>query len=159
MMKFRTSRSEPMLQPFHFQKDSIVQEQFAYDCDINNIVAGMTSPMPIRQPVSDEVKKFSPDMYEQALLTKAKAENAFMELPSEVRTFFENNPKNMLEFISKPENQAKCIELGLMKVDENKTFLNNLNNNLDKVIKNSADKNSAEKTEKTASAVIPKESQ
>lgn len=153
-MKFRTSRSEPMLQPFHFQKDSMVQEQFAYDCDINNIVAGMTSPMPMRQPVSDEVKKFSPDMYEQALLTKAKAENAFMELPSNVRTFFENDPKNMLEFISKPENQEKCIELGLMKVDENKTFLNNLNNNLDKVIKNSA-----EKTEKTASAVIPKESQ
>jgi phage internal scaffolding protein len=132
----------------------MVQEQFAYDCDINNIVAGMTSPMPMRQPVSDEVKKFSPDMYEQALLTKAKAENAFMELPSNVRTFFENDPKNMLEFISKPENQEKCIELGLMKVDENKTFLNNLNNNLDKVIKNSA-----EKTEKTASAVIPKESQ
>ncbi len=154
MMKFRTSRSEPMLQPFHFQKDSMVQEQFAYDCDINNIVSGMTSPLPIRQPVSDEVKKFSPDMYEQALLTKAKAENAFMELPSEVRTFFENNPKNMLEFISKPENQAKCIELGLMQVDENKAFLNNLNNNLDKVIKNSA-----EKTEKTAPAVIPKESQ
>lgn len=153
MMKFRTSRSEPMLQPFHFQKDSMVQEQFAYDCDINNIVAGMTSPMPMRQPVSDEVKKFSPDMYEQALLTKAKAENAFMELPSDVRTFFENNPKNMLEFISKPENQAKCIELGLMNVDENKVFLNKLNNSLDKVIKNSA-----EKTEKTAPAVIPKES-
>lgn len=156
MMKFRTSRSEPMLQPFHFQKDSMVQEQFAYDCDINNIVAGMTSPMPMRQPVSDEVRKFSPDMYEQALLTKAKAENAFMELPSEVRTFFKNDPKNMLDFISKPENQAKCIELGLMKVDENKTFLNNLNNNLDKVIKNSAEK--TEKTEKTAPAVIPKES-
>ena len=143
-----------MLQPFHFQKDSMVQEQFAYDCDINNIVAGMTSPLPIRQPISDEVKKFSPDMYEQALLTKAKAENAFMELPSDVRTFFKNDPKNMLDFISKPENQEKCIELGLMKVDENKTFLNNLNNNLDKVIKNSA-----EKTEKTAPAVIPKESQ
>ena len=154
MMKFRTSRSEPMLQPFHFQKDSMVQEQFAFDCDINNIVAGMTAPLPMRQPISDEVKKFSPDMYEQALLTKAKAENAFMELPSEVRTFFENNPKNMLDFISKPENKEKCIELGLMKVDENKTFLNNLNNNLNTVIKNSA-----EKTEKTASAVIPKESQ
>lgn len=157
MMKFRTSRSEAMLQPFHFQKDSMVQEQFAYDCDINNIVAGMTSPMPMRQPVSDEVKKFSPDMYEQALLTKAKAENAFMELPSEVRTFFENNPKNMLEFISKPENQAKCIELGLMKVNEDKIIFDNLtslNNNLGKVITNSA-----EKAEKTAPAVIPKESQ
>lgn len=150
-MKFRTSRSEPLLKPFHFQKDSKVQEQFAYDCDINNIVAGMTSPLPMREPISDEVKKFSPDAYEQALYTKAAAESAFMELPSETRTFFENNPKNMLEFISKPENQEKCIELGLMKVNEDKTLVNNLNKNLDKVIKNSA--------EKTVETVTPKESQ
>lgn len=150
-MKFRTSRSEPLLQPFHFQKDSKVQEQFAYDCDINNIVAGMTSPLSMREPISDEVKKFTPDAYEKALYTKAAAESAFMELPSETRTFFENNPKNMLEFISKPENQAKCIELGLMKVNEDKTLIDNLNKNLDKIVKNSA--------EKTVETVTPKESQ
>ena len=150
-MKFRTSRSEPLFQPFHFKKDSKVQEQFAYDCDINNIVAGMTSPLPMREPISDEVKKFTPDAYEQALYTKAAAESAFMELPSETRTFFENNPKNMLEFISKPENQEKCIELGLMKVNEDKTLINNLNNNLDKIVKNSSDK--------TVETVTPKESQ
>ena len=158
-MKFRTSRSEPLLQPFHFKKDSKVQEQFAYDCDINNIVAGMTSPLPMREPISDEVKKFTPDAYEQALYTKAAAESAFMELPSETRTFFENNPKNMLEFISKPENQAKCIELGLMKVNEDKTLVNNLNNNLDKVIKNSADVAMNNTSDKTVKTVTPKESQ
>lgn len=150
-MKFRTSRSEPLLQPFHFQKDSKVQEQFSFDCDINNIVAGMTSPIPIREPISDEVKILTPDAYEKALYTKAAAESAFMELPSDTRTFFENNPKNMLEFISKPENQERCIELGLMKVDEDRTLVHNLNNNLDKIIKNSA--------EKTVQTVIPKESQ
>lgn len=150
-MKFRTSRSEPLLQPYHFNKDSMVQEQFAYDCDINNIVAGMTSPLPIREPISDDVKVLTPDAYEKALYTKAAAENAFMELPSKTRTFFENDPKNMLDFISKPENQEKCIELGLFKVNEDKTFLNNLNNNLDKIVKNSA--------EKTVETVTPKESQ
>ncbi len=156
-MKFRTSRSEPMLQPFHFQKDSMVQEQFAYDCDINNIVAGMTSPMPMRQPVSDEVKKFSPDMYEQALLTKAKAENAFMELPSDVRTFFQNSPKKMLEFISKPENQEKCIELGLMKVDENRIFFDDIRDSLSKIGSDSVKR--TEELKKTVETVIPKESQ
>ena len=150
-MKFRTSRSEPLLQPFHFQKDSKVQEQFAFDCDINNIVAGMTSAMPIRQPISDEVLQFTPDAYEKALYTKAAAESAFMQLPCETRAFFENNPKNMLDFVSKPENKEKCIELGLMTVNEDKTLVHNLNNNLDKIIKNSA--------EKTVQTVIPKESQ
>ena len=157
-MKFRTSRSEPLLQPFHFNNDSKVQEQFAYDCDINNIVAGMTSPLPIRESISDELKLLTPDAYEKALYTKAQAESAFMELPSEIRTFFENNPKNMLEFISKPENQAKCIELGLMKVNEDKTLINNLNNNLDKIVKNSAG-SGMNTFEKTVETVTPKESQ
>lgn len=156
-MKFRTSRSEPLLQPFHFQKDSKVQEQFAFDCDINNIVAGMTSPLAMREPISDEVKKFTPDAYEQALYTKAAAESAFMELPSETRTFFENNPKNMLEFISKPENQAKCIELGLMKVDEHKTFLKDISENLSKISSDSA--NRTEDLKKTVETVISKKSQ
>lgn len=149
-MKFRTSRSEPLLQPFHFQKDSKVQEQFAYDCDINNIVAGMTAPLPMREPISDEVKMLTPDAYEKALYAKAEAENAFMQLPSETRTFFNNNPKNMLEFIQNPENADKCVELGLMTVRQEDN-LTKLNNNLDKIINNSA--------EKTVETVIPKESQ
>lgn len=141
-MKFRTSRSSALLQPFHFNKESKVQAQFAYDCDINNIVAGMTSPMPINEnPISDEVKVFSPDMYEQALYTKATAENAFMQLPSNVRTFFDNNPGKMLSFISDPKNTDKCIELGLMsrKTDDIKELnanLKNFNDSLNIGIKN-----------------------
>lgn len=149
-MKFRTSRSEPLLQPFHFQKDSKVQGQFSYDCDINNIVAGMTAPLPMREPISDDVKMLTPDAYEKALFAKAEAENAFMQLPSETRTFFKNNPKNMLEFIQNPENAEKCVELGLMTVRQEDN-LTKLNNNLDKIINSSA--------EKTVQTVTPKESQ
>lgn len=115
-MKFRTSRSPAYVKPFHFNKESRVQEQFAYDCDINNIVNGMTAPMPIRTiPDVEEIKKFTPDMYEQALLTKAAAENAFNDLPSSTRIFFDNDPAKMLAFIGNPENAEKCIELGLAK--------------------------------------------
>lgn len=149
-MEFRTSRSEALVQPYHFYKDTKCQEQFGYDCDINNIVKGMTSPMPIRQPViSDEVKKFSPDMYEQALYTKAAAENAFNELPSDVREFFHNSPKEMLAFIGDSKNVEKCIELGLMVRDEAKEFVSNVST----IAKNV----SANNSEKTAKAVTSKE--
>lgn len=150
LLKFRNSRSGALIQPYHFKNDSKVQPQFAYDCDINNIVSGMAMPTEYRQPISDEVKFLTPDMYEKALYAKASAENAFMELPSDVRSFFNNNPKNMLEFISNPANQQKCIELGLMTINEDKTMLGKLNDTLSKV---------AESSSKTVETVIPKESQ
>lgn len=159
LMKFRTSRSEPLLQPFHTQLDSRVQEQFAYDCDINNIVAGMTAPLPIREPVSDEVRQFTPDMYEKALYTKAAAESAFMVLPSDVRTFFDNNPGKMLSFVSDPANTDKCIELGLMKVDKSAKYNAEMLQNIKEL--NSKTNSVVDKTAppKTVETVIPTGSQ
>lgn len=135
-MKFRNSRSEALFQPFHFQKDTRTQEQFAYDCDINNIVAGMTAPMPIRdRKISDEIQVMTPDMYEKALYTKAAAENAFMELPSNVRAEFDNNPSKMLSFIADPANQDRCIELGLMVRKESNPIVESVNNLSQAIIK------------------------
>lgn len=115
-MKFRNSRSEALLQPYHFQKDTMTQQQFAFDCDINNIVQGMSANVPVREISNrEEVSVLTPDMYEKALLTKASAENAFNELPSDVRAEFGNNPAKMLEFIGNPDNVDRCVELGLMK--------------------------------------------
>lgn len=62
-------------------------------------------------------------MYEKALLTKAAAENAFNELPSDVRAEFGNNPAKMLEFIGNPDNVDRCVELGLMKRIEKDSLL------------------------------------
>lgn len=119
-MEFRNSRSEALFQPYHFKKDSMTQAQFGFDCDINYIVKGMTAALPTRNiEVSDEVKVMTPDIYEKALYTKAAAENAFHELPSNLREQFGNNPAKMLEFVSNPDNTQKCIELGLMSVREN----------------------------------------
>lgn len=153
---FRTSRSKPLFVPYHFNKDSKTQAQFAFDTDINNIIAGMTAPLPVRDPVSttEEMKKFSPDMYEQALFVKAEAENRFFSLPSNVREFFENNPKNMLEFVSNPENTEKCIELGLMISKEASEF-QKLQSSLDKLV----DKIDRVNNEKTVDTVTSEKSQ
>lgn len=158
-MKFRTSRSEALLQPFHTQLDSRVQEQFAYDCDINNIVSGMTAPLPIREPVSDEVRQFTPDMYEKALYTKAAAESAFMELPSDVRTFFGNDPAKMLSFIGDPANTEKCVELGLMKVNESAKYNAELLQNIKELNTKTNSVGDISVPPKTVETVIPMGSQ
>lgn len=155
MTKFRNSRSEALLQPYHFNKDTMTQEQFAYDCDINNIVAGMTAAMPIRnRELSDEVKVMTPDLYEKALYTKAAAENAFNELPSKVREEFGNNPAKMLEFVSNPSNAERCIELGLMVRKESNPIVESIDK-----LASSINSSGVITSEKTVDTVIPKESQ
>lgn len=114
MPKFRTSRSEPLFKPFHFYKDSKVQPQFAFDCDINNIVSGMAQPIGVR-PVdtTEKLRVFSPDLFEKSMLQSAEAKNLFMQLPSDVRKRFDNKPAKLLEFISNPDNLEEGIKLGL----------------------------------------------
>lgn len=153
-MKFRNSRTEALLQPFHFYKDSKTQPQFGFDTDINNIVRGMTSTLPVREALSqtiDEVKRFSPDMYENALFIKSEAENSFNRLPSNVREFFNNNPRKMLEFLSDSKNDAKAVELGLKYIDSVDKFQSDLINTISQT---------AEKSVQTAekSVTLDKES-
>jgi len=44
----------------------------------------------------------------------ANAKSMFNELPAEIRKEFNNNPKNLLEFMENPANRPKAIELGLI---------------------------------------------
>lgn len=41
------------------------------------------------------------------------AQEAFMELPAEVRKYFDNDPVKLVEFAQDPRNHEKAIELGL----------------------------------------------
>lgn len=117
--KFRTSRSKPLFKPFHFNKDSKVQPQFAYDCDINNIVAGMAQPIGIR-PVdtTDKLRVFSPDLFEKVMVQQAEAKTLFMQLPSDVRKRFDNNPSKLLAFIQDEKNVEEGIKLGIFTKQE-----------------------------------------
>lgn len=45
-------------------------------------------------------------------------QQSFLELPSKVRTLFDNNPQKLLEFVQDPDNQEQAIELGLMEPPE-----------------------------------------
>ena len=118
--KFNTRYSYKKVQgllfdPENNEKDvSLTEQQFAYECDINNIVK-MQIPARVNQntPLFDSV--FSSDIYENALNVIAEANSKFEELPSDLRNKFDNDPKKLFDFVSDDKNYDKAVEYGLIK--------------------------------------------
>lgn len=110
-----------LFDPENNEKDiSLTQQQFAFECDINNIVKLQIPPrVNTKPPLFDTV--FSPDIYESALNTIADAQSKFEELPSDLRQKFDNDPKKLLAFIDDESNYEKAVEYGLIasKVENN----------------------------------------
>lgn len=90
------------------------------ECDINNIIARYNKTGYYVDPMKPGTTPpqwgdFSavPDLMEvQNQLIEA--EKAFMELPSELRRRFDNDPLSLLEFLQSDENREEAIKLGLI---------------------------------------------
>lgn len=53
--------------------------------------------------------------YHQAMTQIAKASEMFDAIPSKIRSQFENNPGNFLDFVLNDENYDEMVEMGLAK--------------------------------------------
>lgn len=53
--------------------------------------------------------------YKSAMDSVQQAQNAFSELPSEIRNRFENDPGKLIEFLADQKNLNEAIELGLVE--------------------------------------------
>lgn len=96
------------------------QQSFAAECDINTLVKVYASGVPV--PGADiPAMDFEIDRvidYQTALNELRRADEAFMQLPSDVREFFQNDPAQLLDFVHTPANREKAIELGLIPTKE-----------------------------------------
>lgn len=101
---------------FSSEKPSRTKQSERDDSDINNIVRrfGLTGQLPtsVRQPTYGDF--IGPDDYQQALHIIMDADSLFMDLPSEIRKRFNNDPAEYLAFIEDPANIDEAIELGLV---------------------------------------------
>lgn len=90
------------------------------EVDINTIVKrfGLTGQLPdnVRMPEYGDFTGIRD--YRTALHAVMEAEAAFLELPAEVRSKFDNDPQVMLEFVSDPKNLPVLREMGLAKPAE-----------------------------------------
>ncbi|QXP44308.1 MAG: internal scaffolding protein [Arizlama microvirus] len=95
------------------------KQSFKDECNINVIMSRY-----MNTGVIDFVSKHQPHYadvtaldYQSAMQAVAQAQSMFHELPSKIRSRFENNPAAFLEFVQDPRNQAEAHELGLLKPD------------------------------------------
>lgn len=95
--------------------ESLAQQHMADDADINVIVKrfGITGQMPQnpRLPTYGDFTGVSD--FRSALEAVRDAEEAFGELPGDLRARFQNDPQAYLEFTTNPANQEAIYDLGL----------------------------------------------
>lgn len=94
----------------------ITQQDHKDQCDINLIIPKYQKSGVITHVADFEAQygEFLGIDFKQANDLVIGAKNKFNELPSEVRSYFKNDPGKLLEFMENPDNRDKAIELGLI---------------------------------------------
>ncbi len=92
------------------------KQQFLKECDINRIVnsakkTGVFDHLSKHNAVYADVLAID---FQESLNTVMAAQDAFDNLPSEVRNRFENNPSLFLDFAQNPQSQDEMVKMGLL---------------------------------------------
>lgn len=99
--------------------EHLAKQSFKDMCDINNILKKWLKTG-ICPHVSTAVQTFRDVTqvgdYQDMMFRVLDAQESFDSLPSEVRKKFRNDPIELLDFISDPQNEKEAIELGLLDV-------------------------------------------
>jgi len=96
---------------------SLAQQHMKEETDINYIVerfgvTGQLPEAPVRVPTYGDFT--GTNDYRTALDIVLAADDAFMQLPANVRERFHNDPAELVDFVSDLNNRSEAIELGLV---------------------------------------------
>lgn len=102
------------------KEESLTQQQFAEEADINTIVKrfGLTGEIPgdFQAPMSGDFEDVVD--FHTAMNTVRTAQEEFMRLPAQLRFRFNNDPQRMMDFLEVPGNYEEGVKLGLLKERE-----------------------------------------
>ncbi|QXP08409.1 MAG: internal scaffolding protein [Arizlama microvirus] len=152
------TRSDGSLDIGHVNdKPSLTQQQFASECDINNIMKSYveTGTINHKNPRPGIFGDFSDVRdFKESLELVQYANEQFMALPANVRSRFSNNPAELVEFCNNPNNLQEAISLGLA-ISPSKPQPINDDNSM--TTNNSAAPQSVPKTKKSSPKNEPEE--
>lgn len=99
------------------EEEGRTQQAHKDDADINVIVRrfGLTGELPenFRMPVSGDFTGVSD--FQTAMQMVVAAQEAFMELPGEMRARFNNDPAQLMAFLEDGSNRDEAEKLGLVQ--------------------------------------------
>lgn len=113
-----TKRENGTLRIRTFNKEkSRTQQQFKDHCDINNIikkyeVTGVITHL--NKKTGQYIDATQLKDYHSSLQTVIDAKNLFMQLPSDLRAKFENDPQKLIDFVDDKNNYDDAVSLGLI---------------------------------------------
>lgn len=119
MIKIRSIYSErkPHEYAFKTEGESMTQQQFQAECDINNIMVKYrkTGLLTHVNKVQGNYGDFeSVEDYQTMLGKVMHAEATFMDLPSEIRAKFGNDPAQLIGYLTDEKNYDEAVSYGLI---------------------------------------------
>lgn len=92
------------------------RQEFKDECDVNQILrkfakTGLATHMAKGVPQYGDFSNVTD--YQTAIEQIKDAELSFLELPANIRRYFDNNPAKLVQWMSDPENAQEAIDMGL----------------------------------------------
>lgn len=128
---FFTRFNPPPSFPEDTSKPSMTEQQYGYQCNINNLVetivdrngrqcaklthAGTIASVNSNEPIYGDFTQFTSDKLHEGLNTIVKANSMFSNLPSSIRDRFGNDPSKLIDFCNDSKNYDEGVKLGLFK--------------------------------------------
>lgn len=120
MVKVYTRFDLPVVEGFSSENPSMTHQSFAADADINNIVSRFRETGFLVDPSVTCVRKpqfgdFTSSLdFHSAQNFVSQISNYFSQLPSNVRSFFGNDPACYFDYVNNPENRDEAVRMGLI---------------------------------------------
>lgn len=124
---FKTIYSPKSRCSLEFSGQGRTHQSFKDECDINRIMARYMQTGILPQDINPLEARYldvSDIDFQSAQELVAGARSLFEQMPSKLRTRFENDPAKLLAFVSDSKNAQEAAELGLLTPERAAAILN-----------------------------------
>lgn len=116
---FRNAYERGVKSGFSFEGDSLTQQHFKDDCDVNKIIDRYTRTGVVPAELVQQSEGVYGDFsnvgdFLAAQQSVANARQAFEALPSSIRRRFNDDPAQLIAFMSEEKNYDEALKLGLV---------------------------------------------
>lgn len=101
----------------HCPEETLTQQQFAEEVNINTIIKnfGLNGELPENVAVPQSGDFTGVTNFHEAMNIVRKSEEAFMEMPADIRERFSNDPGKFLDFVHDEKNLEEARKMGIAR--------------------------------------------